>query len=79
MAEGLLIYMCSSANSETANKLNFGEISGIQRIQRKSAGTADHIFDTSKISGFSENQRVRRIKSSTHQILILFENQNINM
>jgi hypothetical protein len=69
----------TSANSETANKLNFDEISGNQRIQRKSAGTTNHIFDTSEISEFSGNQRVRRIISSTHQILILFENQNINI
>jgi hypothetical protein len=40
----------------------------------------NYIFDTSKISEFSEfseNQRVQRIISSTHQILILFENQNM--
>jgi hypothetical protein len=56
----------TSANSETADKLNFGETSENQRIQRKSAGTTNHIFDTSKISGFSEKQRVRRIISSTN-------------
>jgi hypothetical protein len=59
----------SSANSETANKINFGETSGNQRMRRKSADSAE-ISEFSNTSIFLEKSKFEKFEltSSTKQL-----------